>query len=332
MKKDLILQVNIPFCTRRCAYCGSTVCAYDPSVSAAYVKALLREIEAAAPEAQDHRVRAVSLEGGCPTLLEPAGLQTVLRAIRHSFALAEDVQISLQTMPGDYSRALMEKMRDNGVNFWIVGLETAELPEHELLRRPYRFDALTMVDAALRTFHPRDLSFELLYGIPGQTERSFRHTLEVALAYEPDHLTLYPLLYPTGSALQIECAAGLLEPLEPQRADELRALAGERLAALGYHAYTQYDYCLPGKENCFRLGQLQGAEQLGLGYDALTRMDGFTYRNGHSLQEYLDHADDLSILARDVAELKGEPPEHIERSRAERQRFLIHGIEKGAAF
>ena len=145
MKKDLILQVNIPFCTRRCAYCGSTVCAYDPSVSAAYVKALLREIEAAAPEAQDHRVRAVSLEGGCPTLLEPAGLQTVLRAIRHSFALAEDVQISLQTMPGDYSRALMEKMRDNGVNFWIVGLETAELPEHELLRRPYRFDALTMV-------------------------------------------------------------------------------------------------------------------------------------------------------------------------------------------
>ena len=121
MKKDLILQVNIPFCTRRCAYCGSTVCAYDPSVSAAYVKALLREIEAAAPEAQDHRVRAVSLEGGCPTLLEPAGLQTVLRAIRHSFALAEDVQISLQTMPGDYSRALMEKIaRDENTYYSIA--------------------------------------------------------------------------------------------------------------------------------------------------------------------------------------------------------------------
>lgn len=315
MKKDLILQVNIPFCTRRCAHCGETLCAYDPAVSAAYVKALLREIEAAAPDAQDDCVRAVSLEGGCPTLLEPSGLQTVLRAIRHSFTLSDDVQISLQTMPGDYSRALMDKMRDNGVNFWSVGFATAELREHELLRRPYRFDALTMVDAALRSFHPRDLSFEFLYGIPGQTERSWRHSLDVALAYEPDHLTLYPLRYPIGSALQIEYAAGLLEPMAEETVRALRALADERLRSLGYRAYTRYDYCLPGKENRFRLGQLQGAEQLGLGFNALTVLDGYTYRSGHSLQEYLDHADDLHILARDIAELKGETLTSLERMR-----------------
>ena len=53
--------------------------------------------------------------------------------------------------------------------------------------------------------------------------------------------------------------------------------------------------------------------------DALTVLDGYSYRNGHSLQEYLDHADDLSVLARDVVELKGEPLLRLERMRADLQ-------------
>jgi len=316
MKKDLILQINIPFCTHRCSYCADRVCAYDASVSAAYVKALLNEINAAAPDAEDYCVSAISLEGGCPSLLEPSGLQAVLRSVKKNFTLAEDVQISLQTLPGDYSRALMEKMRDNGVNFWIVGLETAELREHELLQRPYRFDAITMVDTALNAFHPRALSFDLLCGIPGQTEVSWEHTLDAALAYDPDHITIYPLRYPAGSALQLDRAAGLLEPVSAEEEARLLSIAREKLNRLGYSAYTRCDYCKPGKENRFRLGQLNGTEQLGLGYNALTIMDGYTYRSGHSLQEYLDHSDDLSIIATDIAELTEKALEELKRLRA----------------
>lgn len=305
MKKELILQIHIPLCVRRCAYCAQAVSSYEPGLAAAYARALLREIEAVAPDAGDRVIRAVSLEGGSPALLEPGDLQSILRAIRRNFDLAPDVQISLQTMPGDYSRALMEKMRDNGVNFWTVGLETANPEEHRLLRRPYRFDALTMVDAAIHTFQPRALSFDLLYGIPGQTEKSWAHTLETALAYEPEHLTLYPLVLAPGMALHVDCMAGLVQPMPPEAMSKLLRQAEERLAALGYRAYTRFDYCLPGKENRFRAGQLEGTEQLGIGYQALTVMDGYTYTNGHSLSEYLEHPDDVTVLAKDVTALEG---------------------------
>ena len=314
-KQDLILQVNVPLCVRRCAYCSQTNGRYDPKLAAAYASALLREIEAVAPEMAGYRVRAVSIEGGSPALLESADLQRLIRAIRHAFNLAEDVQISLQTMPGDYSRTLMEKMRDNGVNFWIVGLETAERSEHEMLRRPYRFDALTMVDLALRTFHPRDLSFDLLCGIPGQTERGWMHSLETALAYEPDHLTLWPLSLAGNSAFQQQCVAGILEPMEPARREELRGCAAERLASLGYRAYTRVDFCRPGKEYRFRLGQIEGTEQLGLGYRAVTVMDGLTWINGHSLAEYLRSAGDYTVLANGVTALEGEAKAAYDRAR-----------------
>lgn len=315
--RDLLLQVNVPLCVRRCAYCSQTNCKYDPKLASAYAEALLREIEAAASDAEDYLVRAISIEGGSPALLEPADLQRALRAIRRSFNVADDVQISLQTMPGDYSRALMEKMRDNGVNFWIVGLETAELAEHKLLRRPYRFDALTMVDLALRTFHPRDLSFDLLYGIPGQTMKSWKHTLETALAYRPDHITLWPLSLAGNSALQEECKAGILRPMEKEESEALCRYAHERLEALGFQTYTRVDYCLPGKEYRFRVGQMEGAAQLGLGYRAVTVMDGFTYSNGHSMGEYLQNAGDYTVLVNGVTALEGEAKLAYDRAREE---------------
>lgn len=315
MSDDLILQVKIPFCARRCAHCRVPTCRYRPEWTAAFAKALLSEIDAVAPDLEDYTVSAVSVEGGSPALMAAADLQAVLRAIRRRFRLAGDAQISLQTMPGDYSRSLMERMRDNGVNFWIVGLETADPEEHELLRRPYRFDALTMVDAAIRTFNPRDLSFDLLYGIPGQSMKSWSHTLDTVLAYAPEHLTLLPLQLIKGTALCAQVDEGLVTPPDPALARDMRDHARDRLAALGYRAYTRMDYALPGKEYRYRRGQMEGMPQLGIGYRSRTVMDGFAYTNGHTLQEYLEHPGDLQILADEVTALEGEALAAYDRAR-----------------
>ncbi len=371
-RKKLILQLNIPFCFKRCDYCGMAVCKYDDKVIRAYVGAMVREIEAAAGEMEDYEVAAVSLEGGSPVLAGPGGLQELLRAVRKGFRMAEDAEISLQTMPGDYSRALMEKMRDCGVNHWIFGVATAEAREHSLLGRPYRYDALSMVDVAVKTFDVRRLSFELLYGIPGQTMRSLEHSLEKVLYYAPEHVTLLPLRLMKGTELYRRCQLGRgaeeivpegwnkeeETPIKPEcgaagagekasepessiggtgekafrpecgtdrmagRASEpesknLRACtleekaalyrcARERLEALGYRAYTIYDFAKPGGQSRYRLEQLEGTDQLGIGYGAVTVMEGVTYTGGHSLREYLEHSEELSVIANGLARLTPE--------------------------
>lgn len=343
-RKKLILQLNIPFCFKRCDYCGMAVCKYDDKVIRAYVGAMVREIEAAAGEMEDYEVAAVSLEGGSPVLAGPGGLQELLRAVRKGFRMAEDAEISLQTMPGDYSRALMEKMRDCGVNHWIFGVATAEAREHSLLGRPYRYDALSMVDVAVKTFDVRRLSFELLYGIPGQTMRSLEHSLEKVLYYAPEHVTLLPLRLMKGTELYRRCqlsrgaeeivpegwnkeeetlikpecgAAGAGEKASEPESKNLRACtleekaalyrcARERLEALGYRAYTIYDFAKPGGQSRYRLEQLEGTDQLGIGYGAVTVMEGVAYTGGHSLREYLEHSEELSVIANGLARLTPE--------------------------
>ena len=302
----LLLRLHFPFCLHRCAYCTQQSQPHTDAALRSYGKAMLVEMAAAAEEGEGRTVAAVSLEGGCPGLMPAETLQEILRGLKKYFSLAEDAQIGVQTMPGEYSQALMRKLRDNGVNFWTVGLQTAVLEEHLLLDRPYKFETLTMVDAALKAFDPRVLSFELLYGIPGQTGSSLGKSLEKALAYEPDHITLAPLRLLHGTRLYDRCRAGAVKPMEAKMAADLYEEAAERLETLGYRQYTASGFARLGGEDRFRLGLLQGADVLGLGYEAKSCLEGLCYSSGHNFNEYLAHSGELEIVANQVTQLSGE--------------------------
>ncbi|MCD7885860.1 MAG: hypothetical protein LUI87_19550 [Lachnospiraceae bacterium] len=303
---EIIVQLNFPFCFKHCSFCPQSVCKYSPQMMRTYTEAMVREIRSAAEDMDDYEVTAVAIEGGSPVLAEPSGLQKVLRTLRKNFHLAEDVQISLQTMPGDYSRALMQKLPDCGVNHWIFGVLTADLNEHLLLERPYSYEALSMVDVALKTFDVHDRSFELLYGIPGQTEHTWEHSLLSVLSYVPEHLALYPLHLYKGTSLYRKCHEGNLTVCTAQEKAAFYQQAKARLSDLGYRQYTIYDFAKPGCENQYRVKELAGTERLGIGYKAESFLDGVSYKNGHSLQQYLDHSDDLSVIANQVTRLDNE--------------------------
>lgn len=303
--RPLLLKLNIPFCSHKCSYCPLPVCAYNAGTVRAHGEAMLAEIRAAAEDAQGSTVQAISIEGGSPCLTPPDLLRDMLRTIRKHYLLAEDVHLGLQTMPGDYSRAMVQRMADEGVNFWTVGLQTADAEEHRLLGRPYRFDALTMVDTAVKVFPMRALNFELLYGIPGQTMHTWRHSLDAALAYEPEHLSLHPLLLLPATPLLARCRSGEVSPCTQEAKIEFYTYAKERLESLGYRGYTVSDFARPGHEDRYRLGLLDGAEYLGFGYQAESCLDGIRYSNGHSLPEYLEHSTDPSVIANHVTGMAG---------------------------
>jgi oxygen-independent coproporphyrinogen-3 oxidase len=158
-----------------------------------------------------------------------------------------------------------------------------------------------MVDVAVRNFDMHDRSFELLYGIPGQTEHSFMTSLEKVLSYRPEHITLYPLRLEEGTKLKMRCDSGEIPPQDPAQMEHMFLCARELLAKIGLNPYTIYDFARPGHENRFRLEQLRGTEQLGIGYQASSWIDGVVYSNGHSLQEYLAHPDELTLIANGLA-------------------------------
>lgn len=300
-RTDIILQLNFPFCFHKCSYCSHPTCSYDAGVLHKYADAMVREIEAAAPDFADRRITAISIEGGCPGLMLPADLQKVVMAVQKNFCIAEDVFFSIETMPGEYSRALLDRMRDRGVNHWIFNIPTANDSLHYLLNRPYNIDTISQAHTAIENFPVRDLCFELLYGIPGQTVSQFLSDIKRMLDYMPEHFTLDPFRIEEGTEIAEKIKSGKLAAVSPEAMADMYKAAKDLLVSMGYRAYTNRDFALPGKENRFRLARLLGAEQLGIGYHAVSFIDGMSYENGHSLQEYLEHSDDISVIAANAA-------------------------------
>lgn len=274
VSSKLALNISFPFCYKRCTYCTKTVCKYDPKVVKAYSKALISEIENMGEEFEDYTVESIYLSGS-PCLMEPSDLNRVLEKVREAFKLDDNVFIAVKTRPGEYSRAILDKLRDNGVNHYIVSLMTANESLHQFLGRPYDIDKISMADTAIRNFNMRDLSFELMYNMPGQSEKDFDNDLNRILSYKPEHVSLYSFNEKIKNC--------------------------ERLTDLGYIQYTENDYCLEGHENRYIMHLKDGKEYLGLGYRSRSYVDGVSYVTGRSLDFYLSDptsADNMTDIKR----------------------------------
>ncbi|MGM9942424.1 MAG: radical SAM protein [Bulleidia sp.] len=289
--KKLRIQLNIPFCAHRCSYCVQANCRYDASRMHAYAMAVMREIETYRNEFDDYTVEAVCIDGGSPALVPAADLAAILRKLKDVFHVSENAFISVCTMPGEYSRAFLDRLRDNGVNFYIVSIPTIQESLHNLLSRPYNLDAITMADTAIRNFRMRDLSFEVMYGIPGQSEKDVICDLEKTFSYNSEHYTLYPLIIHSSSRIAEQCA-----PVSTQEKVKQFIVARQLLEQKGYRQYTSCDFALAGKENRYILMQDETMDQIGIGYHADTLLEGIRYHNGPDINTYMNSSDNPEII------------------------------------
>lgn len=225
-------------------------------------------------------------------------LAAILQKVREVFHVKENDFISVCTMPGEYSRAFLDRLRDNGVNFYIVSIPTTQESLHNLLSRPYSLDAITMADTAIRNFRMRDLSFEIMYGIPGQSEKDVICDLEKTLAYNPEHITLYPLTIHSSTRIAEQCQSVSIKEKVKQF-----TLAKQLLEERGYRQYTSCDFALTGRENRYILLQDETLDQIGIGYHADTLFEGFRYHNGPDINTYLCRSDDPEIITCDACRL-----------------------------
>ena len=134
-KRELELYLHIPFCVRKCMYCDFLSAPADSVTIHAYMKALEEEIESRAVEFGDYIVVSVFVGGGTPSIAETKDIEAVLTAIRHSYRLADDAEITIEVNPGTVERKKLEAYRSVGVNRLSIGLQSARNEELKRIGR-----------------------------------------------------------------------------------------------------------------------------------------------------------------------------------------------------
>lgn len=286
MSNELGLYIHIPFCRSKCDYCDFYSLAGNEDRMDAYQTALLRHIGESALAARGYTVDTVYVGGGTPSWYGAERVCALLAAVKKHFHLAKDAEITMEANPDSVDRKSLKKLRKAGVNRLSMGMQSACDRELAAIHRPHDFAQVAAAVEDARKAGIKNISVDLIYGLPGQTEESWHDSVEKALALEPQHLSCYGLTVEEGTPLARRVAAGEELPDDDMQA-ALYLWTVERLKEAGWHQYEVSNFARAGFRSRHNLRYWLGKPYMGLGAAAHSDFGGCRYSYVSDLEGYI---------------------------------------------
>lgn len=242
------IYVHVPFCRRICPYCDFAVTLGKEQARRDFVSALLREIELArrelGPEIHRRGFDTVYFGGGTPSCLEPEELARILVSLRTAFPFSETPRVFFEANPEDVTESSLRALRDLGVTFLSLGVQSFDDEVLRFLGRKHRGElARHGVEVALAAGF-ETVSVDLIYGVPGFVRPLWEATLEEAARFAPQHISCYQLTVHEGTPFFRFRETGRLSELGEEEMADFFILTHEILAGKGYEGYEVSNFAV----------------------------------------------------------------------------------------
>ncbi len=264
----LALYIHLPWCVRKCPYCDFNSHAAQQIPEAAYIDALLADLERALPEIWGRSVHSVFFGGGTPSLFSPDGIDRILATVRALTPLVPGAEITLEANPGTAEAAKFRGFREAGVTRLSLGIQSFD-PSHLRALGRIHDDAEARRAAELAAAHFDTFNLDLMYALPGQTLAEALADVDSALAFAPPHLSAYHLTLEPNTPFGHTAPANL--PDDDLAADMQAAIEG-RLAGAGMEHYETSAFARPGHACRHNLNYWQFGDYLGIGAGAHSKL------------------------------------------------------------
>jgi putative oxygen-independent coproporphyrinogen III oxidase len=269
----------VPFCLTRCHYCDFVTYTGMEGLRRPYAAALVEEaamaVAALGPEPPP--VTSVFVGGGTPTLLPAGDLARLLHRLRELLVFAPGAEVTVEANPETVDAAMAAGLAGAGVTRVSMGAQSFDDRVLAALGRVHDAARVEAAVATLRAAGVPAVNLDLIYGGPGEDDRSWAATLEAAVALGPEHLSAYALtIEPATKFGRLVAAGRMAEPAEDDLADRYGA-ACQVLAGAGYGHYEVSNWARPTHASRHNLTYWRRGRYLGLGAGA-HEFDGTTRR------------------------------------------------------
>ena len=267
----LALYVHIPWCLRKCPYCDFNSHEARGGAGAipeaAYVDALLLDLELALPGIWGRRVVSVFIGGGTPSLFAASSIDRLLAGVRARVPLAPDAEVTLEANPGTFERDRFAGFRAAGVNRLSLGVQSFDEAHLKALGRVHDAREARVAAEAARALFP-EVNLDLMYALPGQSVHEARADAHTAVAFGTSHLSFYQLTIEPNT---------LFHRHPPAMPDDDAAIAIEDavhdvLDRAGYVHYETSAHAQPGHACRHNKNYWQFGDYLGIGAGAHSKL------------------------------------------------------------
>lgn len=280
------LYVHVPFCAVPCPYCHFSKDALSRAAVERYLAAMERECALRAPLADGVAFTSVFFGGGTPSALAPWAFARLWATLTRHFAIAPAAEITLEANPETVKSGLLDAWAAAGVNRLSMGVQSFVPDELVRLgrihdeRRPHEAFALA------RAHGFRRLSLDLMFGYPEHTMAHWTHTVQVARALEPEHVSAYGFIPEPGTPLGDAIGRGEAAMVSPELEAEMHAHVDAQLSEAGLALYETSNWSRPDAESRHNLTYWLRRDHLALGPSAHGLWRGTRRANAYATHDW----------------------------------------------
>lgn len=284
--KRLGVYIHIPFCASKCGYCDFCSLPDKEKLIPYYQDALLVQLQETLPRMKDYFIDSVYFGGGTPSYYGAKRIAELLQELKYSNRLLKSSEITMECNPDSVRRKDLRLLRREGVNRLSIGAQSAN---DILLKRIGRRHNWQQVEQAVKYARQagfRNISLDLIYGLPGQTREDWADTLNKALALKPAHLSCYGLRLEEGTPMYEEYADGEGLPSDDDQAD-MYLYAVDLLERRGYRQYEISNFARRGYESRHNLKYWRLGDYIGFGAAAHSNLGLLRYSYTRNVRAYI---------------------------------------------
>ncbi len=260
-----MVYIHVPFCQSRCIYCDFYSTVSGSEVRKAYVAAVCDELKQRSGELSGREVQSVYFGGGTPSLLQPEEISEILQSVRTYYALSPEAEITLEANPDDVNAAFVSRLVEVGINRMSLGVQSFNDDTLRFLRRRHNARQAIQAVEAIVGGGIENVSIDLIYGLPGQTNDVWAQNLQTAFSLPVTHLSSYALSVESGTPL-----ARLMENQKVAAVDDEAFLAQyeklmDECLKHGFRHYEISNFAKPGFESRHNSGYWNEKPYAGVG-------------------------------------------------------------------
>ncbi len=265
------VYIHWPFCLSKCPYCDFNSHVHETIDHDAWARSYLKEIEHVAAMTKGRTVETIFFGGGTPSLMKPETVKVILGAIKASWDVSADCEITLEANPTSSEAEKFKAFKEAGINRLSLGIQSLRPDDLKFLGRTHDTEqARAAIEMASSIFDR--FSFDLIYARPKQNIEDWKLELKEALDMAVGHISLYQLTIEKNTPFFIQHARGEFKVPEEELAADFYDATEDVMTAAGFDAYEVSNYARKGQQSRHNLIYWRYGDYAGIGPGAHGRL------------------------------------------------------------
>lgn len=322
-KNEIGIYIHIPFCMKKCFYCDFVSYANKEDMIEKYIKALEKEIKIKAEENKLLKINTIYIGGGTPSFIDSKHIVYITKAIKESFNVKENAEITIEVNPGTVTKNKLEDYIKCGINRISIGLQTTNNELLKQIGRIHTYEQFLETYNLIRMVGFNNINVDLMLALPNQTIKDLEDSLNKVIMLKPEHISVYSLILEEKTKLYDLVESGKLELLDESVERNMYWKVKNILEQNGYKHYEISNFAKQGYESKHNLNCWNQEEYLGMGVAAHSYLNSKRYSNTENLEQYINKLLEEEGIKNDIVTV------HEEQTLEDKQKeYMLLGLRK----